>query len=196
MSFDEIAHDSRFLPFSGWHDDYVGKTGAEYMPAAQQVRSEFLQLAARLTEVGIAGSNGSCLQIGLGHAGASHNLFQWLFGRVHTIETRPEIVETYLQRFPGADIIGGDSKSPAIVATAKSAAPFDFLFIDGGHFFADVYADFSNYAPMVREGGMIALHDAVQSGPGLEVSDFVRALKTTRWVHVIGDQLGIAWLVV
>ena len=144
----------------------------------------------------LAGSNRRALQIGLGHAGASHNLFQWLFGRVHTIETRPEIIEIYLQRFPGANIIGGDSKSPAIVATAKSVAPFDFLFIDGSHVFGDVYSDFANYAPMVRVGGVIALHDAVQSGPGLEVCDFVRALRATRLVHVIGSELGIAWLVV
>jgi predicted O-methyltransferase YrrM len=35
----------------------------------------------------------------------------------------------------------------------------DFLFIDGDHTYNGVRKDFENYAPLVRKGGLIALHD-------------------------------------
>jgi predicted O-methyltransferase YrrM len=37
--------------------------------------------------------------------------------------------------------------------------PIDFLFIDGDHTYEGVRRDFELYAPLVREGGLIALHD-------------------------------------
>jgi predicted O-methyltransferase YrrM len=37
----------------------------------------------------------------------------------------------------------------------------DFLMIDGDHSLEGVEADFQNYSPLVREGGLIAFHDIV-----------------------------------
>jgi len=37
----------------------------------------------------------------------------------------------------------------------------DFLFIDGDHTYQGVKMDFEMYSPLVREGGLIALHDIV-----------------------------------
>jgi hypothetical protein len=37
----------------------------------------------------------------------------------------------------------------------------DFLFIDGDHSLAGVASDFAMYAPMVRPGGLVALHDII-----------------------------------
>jgi predicted O-methyltransferase YrrM len=37
--------------------------------------------------------------------------------------------------------------------------PLDFLVIDGDHSYEGVRRDFELYAPLVREGGLIALHD-------------------------------------
>ena len=42
----------------------------------------------------------------------------------------------------------------------------DFLFIDGDHSYEGVQRDFELYSPLVREGGLVALHDIVPSGPG------------------------------
>ncbi len=39
----------------------------------------------------------------------------------------------------------------------------DFLFIDGDHSYAGVKADFENYSPLVRPGGLIAFHDIVDN---------------------------------
>jgi len=38
----------------------------------------------------------------------------------------------------------------------------DFLFIDGDHSYEGVKKDFEMYSPMVRQGGIIALHDIVR----------------------------------
>jgi cephalosporin hydroxylase len=42
----------------------------------------------------------------------------------------------------------------------------DFLFIDGDHSYKCVKADYDNYSPLVRKGGIIAFHDTEpHSGP-------------------------------
>jgi predicted O-methyltransferase YrrM len=51
--------------------------------------------------------------------------------------------------------------------------PLDFLFIDGDHSYAGVRRDFELYSPLVRSGGVIALHDIVpdhRSRPGVDTS--------------------------
>ncbi|GAB4128599.1 MAG: hypothetical protein OHK0045_03040 [Raineya sp.] len=45
----------------------------------------------------------------------------------------------------------------------------DFLFIDGDHTFEGVKTDFEMYAPLVKEGGVIAFHDIAKHPEGWEV---------------------------
>lgn len=47
------------------------------------------------------------------------------------------------------------------VEFVREFAPFDFAFIDGDHSYEGVRADWETYAPMVRPGGLVALHDIV-----------------------------------
>jgi predicted O-methyltransferase YrrM len=44
-------------------------------------------------------------------------------------------------------------------------APLDVLFIDGDHTYEGVKRDFELYAPLVRRGGMVVLHDIAQHLP-------------------------------
>lgn len=58
----------------------------------------------------------------------------------------------------------GDSQTEQMRARVLSKLgghSVDFLFIDGDHSYAGVKADFELYAPLVRKGGIIALHDIV-----------------------------------
>lgn len=76
----------------------------------------------------------------------------------------------------------GDSHSPAMLARLKeelAGRPIDFLFIDGDHTYAGVKQDFENYAPLVRPGGVIALHDVAVHPPEYhcEVDRFWNELK-------------------
>jgi cephalosporin hydroxylase len=65
--------------------------------------------------------------------------------------------------------IQGDSTYPETIATARKLAPYDFLFIDGGHDYDTVKADWDNYSPMVRPGGLVGFHDVGAVGTGPEV---------------------------
>ena len=41
----------------------------------------------------------------------------------------------------------------------------DYLFIDGDHSYAGVKADFEQYGPLVKKGGLIAFHDIADGLP-------------------------------
>jgi predicted O-methyltransferase YrrM len=58
--------------------------------------------------------------------------------------------------------IEGDSREPATkqaVERALGGEPLDVLFIDGDHSYDGVRSDFELYGPLVREGGLIGIHD-------------------------------------
>jgi len=64
-----------------------------------------------------------------------------------------------------------DSHDPTTVEELRgllSGAPVDFLFIDGDHSYDGVRRDFELYSPLVRPGGIIALHDIASTiAPGI-----------------------------
>jgi predicted O-methyltransferase YrrM len=60
--------------------------------------------------------------------------------------------------------VRGDSGSSETIRRVKSILggnQLDCLFIDGDHSLTGVKADFENYSPLVRPGGIIAFHDIV-----------------------------------
>lgn len=63
--------------------------------------------------------------------------------------------------------VRGDSHAEATKARileALDGGPVDFLFIDADHTYDGVKRDFELYAPLVRPGGLIAMHDIVRDG--------------------------------
>ncbi len=63
-------------------------------------------------------------------------------------------------------LIQGDSTAHATVAKVREHAPYDFLWIDGGHTYEIAKSDWDNYAPMVRPGGVVGLHDVKAEAEG------------------------------
>jgi hypothetical protein len=58
----------------------------------------------------------------------------------------------------------------------------DLLFIDGGHDYKSVRTDIGLYAPKVRVGGRIVMHDATPADPGvLKALDDTLSQDTARW---------------
>ena len=58
--------------------------------------------------------------------------------------------------------LSGDSHSEDTASRLEQllgGQPLDALFIDGDHSYEGVRADFERYAPLVRRGGIVALHD-------------------------------------
>lgn len=83
-------------------------------------------------------------------------------------------------------VVVGDSAAPDIISKVKSLVPeVDFLMIDGDHLYEPVKRDFLNYAPLVRLGGVIVLHDIVTAWPGCEVYKFWAELR--RYGYVAQD---------
>jgi predicted O-methyltransferase YrrM len=66
----------------------------------------------------------------------------------------------------------------------------DFLFIDGDHTYTGVKKDFEMYSPLIREGGIIAFHDIVESkfDKKIEVSKFWNEIKSNyEYREIIAD---------
>lgn len=50
---------------------------------------------------------------------------------------------------------------PVIDAVKRILPEVDWLFIDGDHSYEGCKSDFENYGPLVRPGGIIAIHDVI-----------------------------------
>jgi cephalosporin hydroxylase len=79
-------------------------------------------------------------------------------------------------------IIPGDSRNPETVGrvaniTMQPNRAVDFLFIDGDHTYEGVKADFENYFPFLRKGGMVAFHDIAANESGGGVHRFWNEIK-------------------
>lgn len=63
-----------------------------------------------------------------------------------------------------------DSKSGAVWLRSQITPTLDLLYIDGGHSYEQVMADLENFAPLVRPGGLILLHDVlfIEFFPGVQ----------------------------
>lgn len=87
-------------------------------------------------------------------------------GKIVTVDSGKASIEGLPVDFsnPLCDIqlVTGFSQAPETIEKVKLALgdePIDFLFIDGGHDYEVVKADFDNYHGLVRPGGIIGFHD-------------------------------------
>jgi predicted O-methyltransferase YrrM len=83
------------------------------------------------------------------------------------------------------------SYQPEVVHHAEQLGPYDFLFIDGDHTYDSVRKDWDNYSPMVREGGIIALHDILPR-PGYGVSQLweqITSLEGVRYMTICQNEV-------
>lgn len=200
-AIDALVGDSRFLPHWGWHDDHRDHEDTlEYRPAIFQNRAEFLELLRVIQEH--LPQKGCVLQLGLG-LGGSHLVFEHIYGcgNVFTVEINPEAATTFRSRFgngSGSAILVGSSHDPATRRTL-SQIEYDVLFIDADHLYDGVKQDFLEYAGLVRDGGIIAFHDALRRPSHDDVPvvwQFIRDLCEAGYpINMIGTEIGIAWMV-
>lgn len=101
-------------------------------------------------------------------------------------------IEVWRKAFPDSFITGIDNNPTAcfkdcdqsiindskLIDTSFLLHDFDFLFIDGDHTEVGVRSDFRRYSPLVRPGGIIALHDVwLKNHDKVEVYKFWNELK-------------------
>jgi cephalosporin hydroxylase len=82
------------------------------------------------------------------------------------------------------ELVRADSHNPETLQRVKDVLGdrrIDLLFIDGDHTYEGVKKDFELYSPLVRLGGIVALHDIVRHPPetGAQVNLFYDEIKET-----------------
>lgn len=185
---DAVVNDARWMPYWGWHDDHrKNDRQPTYLPAIQQVRSEYAELIDVCYRAGGV-LNGRALQLGMGAQRASHEALRALFADVLTIDEKGCALND-------ASFHGLDTHIASAQAIAAQHFPFDFLMIDAGHKLSDVDQDYFGYRGVVRTGGIIAVHDACKR-PGYEdeidVWRWLTSFPAGKW-QLIGTEVGIAW---
>jgi len=142
-----------------------------------QVRSEIRRLllevrgCSRMLEIGTA--NGGTLFLFARVAAADAHLISVDLPHGEFGGGYPSWRIPLYRRFPRdgqrLDLLRCDSHAPRTVAHVRElldGKPLDVLFIDGDHTYDGVRQDFETYAPLVRPGGLIALHDIAPPAPG------------------------------
>lgn len=73
----------------------------------------------------------------------------------------------------------GRSDDEKILWEVMKHAPFDFIFIDSGHKYAEVQGDFEHYWPMLRQGRLMAFHDigVIDEDPSIDCGRWWNELK-------------------
>jgi predicted O-methyltransferase YrrM len=88
-------------------------------------------------------------------------------------------------------LIRADSHDPRTVRSLdRLKGSVDLLFIDGDHSYEGVRADFENYAPLVRPGGLVAFHDVDSTkNPTSQVDRLWRQLRDLYDTREIIDEV-------
>lgn len=95
---------------------------------------------------------------------------------------RTHLYKSFAQPRQKIHLLRADSHAPESLEKAKArldGQKLDFLFIDGDHTYDGVKMDFERFAPLVRPGGLIAMHDICVHPPEIrcEVDRFWAELK-------------------
>jgi len=94
--------------------------------------------------------------------------------------------------------IRADSTLLETVEAVKKYAPFDFIFIDGGHDYQTAMADWQNYWPMLRAGGLLAFHDIAypdNNRDGFGVGRVWREVRNNgKWQEFIREHNPEQWM--
>ncbi len=80
--------------------------------------------------------------------------------------------------------IQGDSRAASTIAAVKAHGPYDFVFIDAGHYEAEVADDWRNYSGLAAPGAIVAFHDIIthDSWPSIEVEKVWRRIQRRGYV--------------
>lgn len=137
------------------------------MVIAAQTRAEAEWLVGKMRDYQFGNS---ILEIG-SHAGGMLEFMAYNCkpgAKIRSIErSRLHGIEDAIKRLQvagyDAEWLQEDSKSPDAIYWAAKNGPYDFVFIDGGHNYQDVDADWKNYGLM---GRWVGFHDIMEPGLG------------------------------
>lgn len=97
-------------------------------------------------------------------------------------------------------VIRGDTRDDEVIGAARVFAPYDWVFIDAGHFETEVRPDWEHYGPMAKPGGIVAFHDidiSEEQLPNIQVGRVWRDIKETHRTREIcegGSGIGVVFV--
>lgn len=103
-----------------------------------------------------------------------------------------------LPHHPNHHVIWADTQQDATLDQVRYWAdrgPVDVLVIDADHTYQAASADWNRYAPLVRPGGLVLMHDIADAVrfPDVQVSKLWREIRQThRTLAVVADPDGLA----
>jgi predicted O-methyltransferase YrrM len=176
----ELRRTSRFLRHASARattaaevaDAAFAATDGPFALAPNQKRSELIDFAALAKDA----QPRAVLEIGTG-AGGTLFMLAWASApdarilsldlRIHP-KARRRLYRSFATQPQHLTAIEADSHRDATRAQVErffDGRALDLLFIDGAHDYDSVRRDFELYAPLVRDGGIVAFHDIVDGPP-------------------------------
>jgi predicted O-methyltransferase YrrM len=126
------------------------------------------------------------LEIGT-HQGGSARVFRDVFGaHVTTVDLQDDLSHECGYTYEDIDLILGRSQT----LMYPHPGPYDLLFIDGGHHYSEVAADYAKYRPLVRSGGYVAFHDVIEVPDVAMLWEDIRAFGKTKVFYAGKDSAG------
>lgn len=93
-------------------------------------------------------------------------------------------------------IYEGNSMAESTRGTIEEHAPFDWVWIDAGHFYHEVLSDWQFYGAMAAPGGTVAFHDILpptQEHPEIEVDRLWQQIRLSHHTLEIVADRNASW---
>ena len=166
----------------------------------QQVKEELRDFLRLLIENDVQ----KILQIGLGHFGSTQFCLSLICDEVITVEYDIKNISNYSDREilynqNVETFIYGDSTSDDVLNQVKFAGGdegYDAVLIDGNHSYEYVKKDYENYSKMIKDGGIVAFHDALLEGNRYGTPRVLKELPNNTDINYIehSKEVGIAFI--
>ena len=89
-------------------------------------------------------------------------------------------------------VIDGDSGDETTRKRAEAWGPYEWVFIDAGHYYPEVKRDWEFYGSMAAPGGVVAFHDILPPTPAhpeIEVAQLWEEVKASReTTEIVADR--------
>lgn len=182
-----ITKDSLYLT-KGIMSQIEGGSFHDHIHILHDIRTSMGKNPVTYLEIGAYAGASACLMSGHPYP---TNVFSVDIGD----PIQPHVVESNVERYRNPKstfkYIHGNSQSQQIIDTVKAFVPqVDILFIDGDHTENGVRLDFTNYYPLVKEGGYIVFDDYQDNEHSPEVKimvDQIAGQAPKEFFEIIGS---------
>ncbi len=145
----------------------------------------------------------SVLEVGTYHGGT---LYHWLQravpgAEIVTVDSydvgvdNSHLYKKWQPMYVHLKVIKGNSHDDEIVEQIRGHGPYDWVFIDAGHYLAEVTRDWELYRPMVSPGGICVFHDILThpAWPSIEVGQLWDRIRQQHLTFEIVQDRDAEW---